>query len=119
MTNRKLSTEANIGKVLVIIAVIIGIITTVITIFMGVFGMGFGMHMFSFGIPRFLSSMMLVLGTVKIAGIVLGVYSYKSIEKKDVHQAGIYALVASFLPPLDIIMLIGAILLLISKEAKK
>ena len=40
-------------------------------------------------------------------------------KNNNFHKAGIFAIVSSFLPPLDIIMIIGGILCLVSKESKK
>ncbi|MCC7573569.1 MAG: hypothetical protein KO464_09345 [Candidatus Methanofastidiosum sp.] len=112
-----LSTEAKIGKILILVSLILGIV--------GVFGMLVG---FSFGalFPirymrgfPFLAGFFLVFAVViKILGLVIGFMALSSANLKNFNKAGMYAIISSLLPPLDIIMLIGGILCLISKEAK-
>ncbi len=116
-----LSTEAKIGKILVLIAFIlkiIGILGALVAV-----SMGTSMMMF---VPMDLGPMWGAMWMSIVAGtIVLGLIGlflmWKAFDKmaaKDFHGAAIYALIAAFLPPLDIIVLIGAILLFISPESK-
>ncbi len=114
-----LSTEAKIGKILVLIAFIlkiIGIISILGLSAMGSYGMmlaqvGLGVEAMWMGVV----GGMIILGLI---GIFLVWKAFDKMAAKDFHGAAIYALIAAFLPPLDIIVLIGAILLFISPEAK-
>ncbi|MDI6811368.1 MAG: hypothetical protein QMD80_06830 [archaeon] len=60
----------------------------------------------------------MILGLVKIVGVIVGIFAFKSTAKNEFHNAGILAIVSSLLPPLDLIMLIGGVLCLVSKEAR-
>lgn len=114
-----LSTEAKIGKILVLIAFIlkiIGIISILGLSAMGSYGMmlaqvGLGVEAMWMGVV----GGMIILGLI---GIFLVWKAFDKMAAKDFHGAAIFALIAAFLPPLDIIVLIGAILLFISPEAK-
>lgn len=114
-----LSTEAKIGKILVLIAFIlkiIGIISILGLSAMGSYGMmlaqvGLGVEAMWMGVV----AGMIILGLI---GIFLVWKAFDKMAAKDFHGAAIFALIAAFLPPLDIIVLIGAILLFISPEAK-
>lgn len=112
---RELSTEAKIGKILILIGIIIQAIgiAAVLAIGSGMMDYGYGMMGSVFG------GMFYALGLVQIVGLIVGVYAYKSAEKGDFHNAGILAIVASLLPPLQLLMLVGGILCLVSREAKK
>lgn len=116
-----LSTEAKIGKILVLIAFIlkiIGILGALVAV-----SMGTSMMMFfpmDFGPMWGAMWMGIVAGTIVLGliGLFLMWKAFDKMAAKDFHGAAIYALIAAFLPPLDIIVLIGAILLFISPEAK-
>ena len=124
---RELSTEARIGKVLILIGIIFQIIgiAAVFTIGSGMMGYwgvpnyGYGMMnwggMMGYGFGGFFY----LIGLVEIVGLIAGIYAYKAAERNDYHNAGILAIVSSVLPPLQLIMLVGGILCLISREAKK
>lgn len=112
-----LSTEAKIGKILILVSLILGIV--------GVLGMLVG---FSFvalfpirymrGFPLFAGFILVFLAVIKILGLIIGFMALSSTNLKNFNKAGMYAIISSLLPPLDLIMLIGGILCLISKEAK-
>jgi hypothetical protein len=112
-----LSTEAKIGKILILVAIIIGILLTIVIGFVtaliwmagSVSGMGV-----SVAIPLWILSSIIVL---KIIGLVFGFLALWSSEKNDYNRAGIYAIISCVLPPVDLIMLIGGIFCLIGKEA--
>ncbi len=116
-----LSTEAKIGKVLVIIALILkvlGIIGAVAALSLG--GAYFSMFLPMAGLGAGLwMGMVAAIVIVSLIGIFLVWKSLGKMTGKDFHGAAIFALIAAFLPPLDIIVLIGAILLFLSPEAKK
>lgn len=67
----------------------------------------------------YFGGMFYALGLVQIIGLIVGVYAYKAAERNDYHNAGILGIVSSVLPPLQLIMLVGGILCLVSREAKK
>ena len=104
---KNLSNEAKAGKIIILIAVVLQVISTIGGLILGSFA-----SMMMWG---FFGGFVLIL--IKFAGLILGIGSYKSAAEKDFKNAGIFAVVSSVLPPLGIIMLIGGILCLISKEA--
>ena len=111
--------------------ILIGIIFQIIGI-AAAFTIGSGM-MGYWGVPNYGYGMMnwggmmgygfggffYLIGLVEIVGLIAGIYAYKAAERNDYHNAGILAIVSSVLPPLQLIMLVGGILCLISREAKK
>ncbi|MDD1719775.1 MAG: hypothetical protein LUQ25_06930 [Methanoregulaceae archaeon] len=107
-----ISTEAKIGKILILVAIILGVIGLVIMSAIGSLGVGLFF-------PAWLVGGFVILMIVKVIGIVIGVIAFKSAEDGDYSRAGILAIVSSVLPPIDILMLVGAIVCIISPEAKK
>ena len=105
----ELSTEAEVGKVLILIGIIFSIISTIVIFTIGLWSLIFPI----FGI------LALIAGIIGIVGIFYGIVAYRICSKGNFNKAGIYGIISSLLPPLDLIMLLGAILCLISKEAKK
>ncbi len=114
-----ISTEAKIGKILILVAIIIGILVAIalgfVTALIWMAGSVNGMGV-SVAIPLWILSAILVL---KIIGFVFGFLALFAAEKSDFNRAGIYAIISCVLPPLDLIMLIGAIFCLIGKEANE
>ncbi len=114
-----LSTEAKIGKILILVAIIIGILVTIvlgfITTLIWMAGSVSGMGV-SVAIPLWILSTIIVL---KISGLVFGILALCATEKTDYNRAGIYAIISCVLPPVDLIMLIGGIFCLIGKEANE
>ncbi len=109
-----LSTAAKVGKLLIFIAIIIGIFSALVILMIGTFAFGLDMTA-----PRLLVAFLVPLGVIKVVGVVIGIYAYKSAANNAFHNAGILALVSSLLPPLDLIMLIGGISCLVSAEANR
>ncbi|MEE9322970.1 MAG: hypothetical protein V3U72_00345 [Candidatus Aenigmarchaeota archaeon] len=112
-----LGTEAKIGKILVLIAFIlkiIGIIGMLAAVSMGSYAMMFA----PLGLGAMWMGIVAVMVVLSLIGLFLVWKAFDKMAAKDFHGAAIYALIAAFLPPLDIIVLIGAILLFISPEAK-
>lgn len=112
-----LSAEAKIGKILILVSLILGLV--------GLLGiiLGFSfraLYPFSFirGIPLFAGFFLMLTTIVKIIGLLVGYMALASTNNKDFSKAGLYAIISSLLPPLDLIMLIGGIICLLSKEAK-
>jgi hypothetical protein len=114
-----ISTEAKIGKILILVGIIIGIlvaiglgfITTLIWMAGSVSGMGV-----SVAIPLWILSTIIIL---KIIGLAFGFLALFAAEKNDYNRAGIYAIISCVVPPLDLIMLIGGIFCLIGREANE
>jgi len=107
------STEAEVGEILIIIDIIIGAF--------GVLAMLAASRFIQFFAPLgfFLYGLMGAATIVLVAGLVVSYLAYKETVKKDYHTAGIYAVIAAFLPPIRIITIIGAIFCLISPEASR
>lgn len=112
-----LSTEAKIGKILILVSLVLGIL--------GLLGivLGFGYRAlfpmsFMRGIPLFAGFLLIFSAVIKTLGLIVGYMALASTELKNYNRAGILAIISSLLPPLDLIMLIGGILCIISKEAK-
>jgi uncharacterized membrane protein len=56
------------------------------------------------------------MGVLLLAGAILGFIGWRKAEHGDLHNAWILGLVGSLLPPVQVVMLIGAILVLVSPE---
>jgi ABC-type dipeptide/oligopeptide/nickel transport system permease subunit len=56
---------------------------------------------------------------LKCIGVILGIIALYYSGKNELTMAGILATISSVLPPIDLIMLIGGIFCLISKEANE
>jgi hypothetical protein len=107
-----ISTEAKIGKILIFLAVVLGVIGMIVLVVFGTFGL-------AAIIPAWLVGGIIVLAIARIAGLVIGLIAFKSAEDGDYSRAGILGIIASVIPPVDLIMLAGGIVCLISPEAKK
>ncbi len=114
-----ISTEAKIGKILILVAIVLGllfvivlsVIAAVIYSAGSISGLGASMT-----IPLLIILPLIVL---KVIGLMIGFFALSSTEKKDFNRAGILAIISSVLPPLDLIMLIGGIFCLVSREANQ
>jgi hypothetical protein len=109
----KLSTEAQIGKIVLLIGIVLGVISLAFIFTMGSVGLLIP------GLTGVLTGLVYVVGVVAIVGIVLQFLAYRKAAEGRIHDGGIFALIAAFVPPLQILPLIAAILLLVSPEAKK
>lgn len=112
-----LSTEAKIGKILILVSLILGIVGILGLLVGFSFGALFPMR-YMRGFPLFAGIFMIFVAVIKILGLIVGFIALSSTNTKNFNKAGMYAIISSLLPPLDLIMLIGGILCLISKEAK-
>jgi fatty acid desaturase len=110
LTMEGISTEAKIGKILILIAIIFAIIQLIAIAVIGSVG-------FSFFLPAWVGGIVLIVALVKVVGIIIGIIAFRSAEDGDYKKAGILAIIASLIPPLDIIMIIGGIVCLIAPEA--
>lgn len=112
-----LSTEAMVGKVLILVGFLLKIVGAIV-IFTGLVpissvSMTFGLAPFAWVLTGALTA----FGLLAIAGIIILWKAMKKFKKGDLQGAAVFALVAAFLPPVGL-ELIGAILLLISPELK-
>ena len=110
----KVSTEAQVAKILLLIGIILGVIGLAAIALLGSAWM-----MFMPGLPGLFPGLMYVIAVAAIIGLVLQFLAYRKASEGHMHDAGIYALIATFVPPLQLLPLIAAILLLVSPEAKK
>ncbi|MBP1927575.1 putative integral membrane protein [Methanolinea mesophila] len=114
-----ISTEAKIGKILILVAIVIGLLVIIALAIVAAFiytagsVSGFGANL---TIPLLIIIPLLAL---KVVGLIIGFFALGSTEKKDFNRAGILAIISSVLPPLDLIMLIGGIFCLVSREANQ
>jgi len=114
-----ISTEAKIGKILILVAIVLGLLIVIVLSVIAaiiysagsISGLGASMT-----IPLLIIVPLIVL---KVVGLIIGFVALSSTEKKDFNRAGILAIISSVLPPLDLIMLIGGIFCLVSKEANQ
>ncbi len=112
-----LSTEAKLGKILIIVSLILGVVGVFWLLIGFSFGTLFPMR-HSWGFSIFAGLFLFSAAIVKILGLIVGFMALSSTNIKNFNRAGMYAIISSLLPPLDIIILAGGILCLLSKEAK-
>jgi len=92
---------------LIIISVIFGLFAVVTLLAIGI-----GCLPARPGMPGPFPAGALLLAAVKAAGTGFGLAAYRTITRGDLRRAGRYALVASFLPPLDLIALFAGLFVL-------
>lgn len=66
--------------------------------------------------PTIIGTVYLVLALVLAVGVVFGFLAHARARRGDVHGAWVFGLVSSLVPPLQVLPLVGAILLLTSPE---
>jgi small-conductance mechanosensitive channel len=114
-----LSAEAKIGKILVLVAVILSILVVIILSFLAAILWTAG-EVYGFGIMMSLPQWIIIaLLVLKAGGLIMGIVALYYANKKDFSRAGIFAVISCILPPLDLIMLIGGIFCLISREGNE
>ncbi|MCU0631589.1 MAG: hypothetical protein MUC66_01270 [Methanolinea sp.] len=114
-----ISAEAKIGKILILVSIILGIL---LLLFIGVLGgiMYTAGTLFALNISLTIPLLILVpLFLVKVVGLVMGFFALLATERRDFSRAGIFAIISCVLPPLDLVMLIGGIFFLVSREANE
>ena len=112
-----LSTEAMIGKLLILVAFILKIVGVIVIFALAPAGTSFS---FTFGLLPFAwvwTGVLTAWGLLGIAGIIVLCKALRKFKKDDLQRAAVFALIAAFLPPVGL-ELIGAVLLLISPEVK-
>ena len=108
-----LSTEAKIGKIILIVSLILSSVGVIVIILAGAL-----VAKMLQGFPGLFVAGLYILALVKIAGIILGFFSLHSATTDHWRRAGILALVSCILPPLDLLMLVSGLFFLFSPEAK-
>jgi len=108
-----LSSEAKIGKIVLIVSLILSIIGVIVVILAGQL-----VAKMLQGLPGLFVAGLYMLALVKIAGIILGFFSLHSTTTGHWRRAGILSLVSCILPPLDLLMLVSGLFFLFSPEAK-
>ena len=113
------SAEAKIGKLLILVSVMLGLFVIIIlgAIILLILPTG---ALTGFGVMMMIPFWILIsIFVLKILGIILGIVALYYTEKNEFSIAGILAVISSVVPPIDLIMLIGGIFCLISKEANE
>lgn len=114
-----MSTEQNVGRILLLVGALVAL-------FMGLMMLGFMAFMLvALGpareaemMPAFFSiGFMGFMGLLGIAGSIVAFMGW-SVAAKDPRKAGVLGIVATVLPPTNLIAMAGGILLLISPEGK-
>jgi uncharacterized integral membrane protein len=114
-----ISTEAKVGKILILVAIVIGLLIVIVLSIIAAFIYSAG-SIAGLGANVTIPLLIIIpLLGLKVVGLVIGFFALSSTEKKDFNRAGILAVISSVLPPLDLIMLIGGIFCLVSKEANQ
>lgn len=114
-----ISAEAKIGKILILVSLILGIL---MLLFLGVLGgiMYTAGSFFALNISLTIPLLILVpLFLVKIIGLIMGFFALQAAEYRNFSRAGIFAIISCVIPPLDLVMLIGGIFFLVSREANE
>lgn len=92
-----------IGKILIVASLILG--TVIVCVVVGI--------LFRLPIFRNISTLVFVIFAgliiIMICGLLFGVYAFFATQRGDFNTAGMYALIGSALPPLDVVMAARAI----------
>jgi hypothetical protein len=113
-----LSTAAKAGKILILVAIVLSVIGMIASGLFSLLIIFFGLDWVRIPfIPQLGIAIIGVTLAIKIVGIVLAILAFRDTERGNFYRAGILAIIASFVPPLDVIMIIGGILCLVSDEA--
>ncbi len=114
-----ISAEAKIGKILILVSLILGILVLlcigVLAAIMYTAGRFIALDI-SLTIPLLI---LVPIFLVKVIGLLIGFLALNSTERGDFSRAGIFAIISCVLPPLDIVMLIGGIFCLVSREGNE
>ena len=109
-----LSTEAKIGEILLAIGVVLSFVALAYLILYG--ALPFSTRFFP---AHLIAGNLLAVALVKCAGILTAITGLFSARRRRFQKAGILAVIATLLPPIDIVFFLAGLLLLISPEARK
>jgi hypothetical protein len=108
-----LSTEAKIGKILMLAGIVLGLAALLYLLSAGT--LPFSTRFFP---EHILRAGVLVIAVAKAAGLVCGVLALVMAERERFQWAGILAVIGSLLPPLDLVLLLGGLFCLASREGR-
>lgn len=106
------------GKIIILVAAILAVVGA---LFMVVFGILFGSINAAAGEEAALDwfgPLYIVIGIITGIGSVFGFLGYGRARRGDAHGAFVFGLVAALVPPVQVLMLVGAILCKVSPEAQ-
>ncbi|MFA7153429.1 MAG: hypothetical protein WC072_06525, partial [Methanoregulaceae archaeon] len=109
-----LSTEARIGEILLAIGIVLSFIALVHLILYG--ALPFTTRFFP---THLIAGYLHAVALVKCAGILTAITGLFSARRRRFQKAGILAVIATLLPPLDIVFFLAGLLLLASPEGRK
>lgn len=109
----RLSTEAKIGKILMLAGLVLGLAALLYLLFAGT--LPFSTRFFPEPILR---AGVMLIAVMKSAGLICGVLALVMAEQERFQRAGILAVIGSLLPPLDLILLLGGLFCLASREGR-
>ncbi len=108
-----MSTEVKAGKVVFGVGIVIGWALVLLLVSTGAASTSSRL------IPiHLVAEYLYILLALKITGLLLAIFSVYLAEKKRIQRAGFIGLVASLLPPVDILFLLGSLLFFVSPEAR-
>ncbi len=102
-----LSSEAKIGKIVLLVSLVLSIIGVILIIFAGTV-----VAKMLLGLPGLFVEGLYILALVKSIGIVLGFVSMYSTTVDHWRRAGVLALVSCVLPPLALLRLVSGLFFL-------
>ncbi|MCU0631459.1 MAG: hypothetical protein MUC66_00590 [Methanolinea sp.] len=109
----RLSAEGKAGKILLLLGIVVGWSSVILFLLMG----AFPLHSRMIPLHLFADHGVLLI-TIKVSGLILAMIALYCAEKDRFSLAGILGLIATILPPIDILLLLGSLLLLISPEGR-
>ncbi|HII75498.1 MAG TPA: hypothetical protein HA264_00280 [Methanolinea sp.] len=108
-----MSTEVKAGKLVFVVGIVIGCALVFLLVSAGAASTSSRL------IPiHLVAEYLYILLALKITGLVLAIFSVYFAEKKCIQRAGVIGLVASLLPPVDILFLLGSLLFFVSPETR-
>ena len=113
-----LSSEASVGRIFLLVGFIMGIISSAVMLIVGG-GMSAFLATSGETAPAMIIGVIyLVLGIILLVGTIITIFAYKAASNREFHQAGVLGIIGAIVGGLNIFSLVGAILCLVSKEAK-
>lgn len=109
-----LSTEARIGEILLAIGIVLSLIALAYLILYG--ALPFSTRFFP---AHLIAGHLHAVALVKCAGILTAITGLFSARHRRFQKAGILVVIATLLPPIDIVFFLAGLLLLVSPETRK
>ena len=108
-----LSTEAKIGKILMLTGLVLGLAALLYLLLAGT--LPFSTRFFP---EHILRAGVMLIAVIKTVGLVCGVLALVMAGRGRFQLAGILAVIGSLLPPVDLILLLGGLFCLASREGR-